>query len=347
MRVLIIKTSSLGDIIHALPVLDYLHKASPGIEIGWVVEEAFRDLLEDNPLLNNLHVLKTRSWKKSLFSSRTRQEVSGLIRELRACKYDIAFDIQGNLKSGIVGVLSGTEKRIGLPRQLLQESINALFTTIKTPFSPAYDHAVPRYLSVVSLPFGLDYHDLRLASDISTSSVDNAKARTFLAGLEPGRKILFHCGTTWQTKFWSPEGWSALGAWVTATYPDASILLSWGNDGEKTMALDIASHIGNRAVACDRLSLKGFTALLKQVDLVVGGDTGPVHLAAAVGTPTVSLYRSSDGRASGPRGERHVIIQSPMPCTRCFHTTCARDAECRASIPPTALAQGIARLLTP
>lgn len=347
MRVLIIKTSALGDIIHALPVLDYLHKASPGIEIGWVVEEAFREILEDNPLLNNLHVLNTRRWKKSLYSTRTRQEVASLVRELRACKYDFAFDIQGNLKSGIIGVLSGAEKRIGLPRQLLQESLNALFTTIKSPFSPADDHAVPRYLSVVSLPFGLDYHDLQLASDISTSNAENAAAMTFLAGFEPGLKILFHCGTTWQTKFWSPEGWSALGAWVTASYPDATILLSWGNDGERTMALDIASRIGNSAVVCDRLPLKGFTALLKQVDLVVGGDTGPVHLAAAVGTPTVSLYRSSDGRASGPRGERHVIVQSPLACSRCFQTYCERDAECRASISPTALAQGIEQLLTP
>lgn len=347
MRVLIIKTSSLGDIIHALPVLDYLHKAAPGIEIGWVVEEAFREVLEGNPLLRNLHVLSTRRWKKSPFSTRTRQEVTGLVRELRSCKYDIAFDIQGNLKSGVVEVLSGAQKRIGLPKQLLQESLNALFTTIKAPFLPADDHALPRYLSVVSLPFALDYHGLRLVSDIFTGSAENATATIFLAGLEPGRKILFHCGTTWQTKFWSPEGWGALGAWVTTRYPDATILLSWGNDGERSMARDIASRIGNRAIVCERLPLKGFTALLKQVDLVVGGDTGPVHLAAAVGTPTVSFYRSSDGSASGPRGERHVIVQSPLACTRCFKTSCERDAECRASISPAVLAQGIERLLNP
>jgi len=347
MRVLIIKTSSLGDIIHALPVLDYLHQALPGIEIGWVVEEAFREVLEGNTLLRNLHVLNTKRWKKSLFSTRTRQEVASLVRELHTSKYEIAFDIQGNLKSGVVGVLSGAEKRIGLPKQLLQESLNALFTTTKAPFLPADDHALPRYLSVVSLPFSLDYHGLRLVSDISTSNAENAAATAFIAGLEHGRKILFHCGTTWQTKFWSPEGWSALGTWVTTTYPDATILLSWGNDGERSMALDIASRIGNRAIVCERLPLKGFTALLKQVDLVVGGDTGPVHLAAAVGTPTVSFYRSSDGHASGPRGEQHVIIQSPLACTRCFHTSCERDAECRASISPAALAQGIARLLTP
>lgn len=345
MKVLIIKTSALGDIIQALPVLDYLHKASPGIEIGWVVEERFRDILEGNPLLDKVHVLYTRRWRKSPFSSRSRHEAFDLFRELRASGYDIAFDIQGNLKSGIIGLLSGIRQRIGLPRQLLQESLNALFTNAKAPFLEEDNHAVPRYLSVVSLPYDPDYRDLQFATDIPTSATQDAAATDFLAALEPGRKILFHCGTTWQTKFWSPEGWVELGCQVCSTFPDATILFSWGNDEEKSMVTKIASQIGNRAIVLERLTLKELTALLKRVNLVVGGDTGPVHLAAATGTPTVSFYRSSDGSASGPRGKQHVIVQSPLSCTRCLLTSCPRDAECRASIAPRTLMEGIERLL--
>lgn len=345
MRVLIIKTSSLGDIIHALPVLDYLHRASPGIEIGWVVEEGFRGVLEGNPLLARLHVVSTRRWKKSPLSSHTRHEALALVRELRSCAYEIAFDIQGNLKSGVIALLSGAAKRIGLPRQLLQEPLNALFTTVRAPFSVDDDHAAPRYLGVVSLPFDLDYHGLPLVSDIPTSPAEDAAALACLEQLAPGRKIVFHCGTTWQTKFWSPDGWVELGRLTCAAFPDVTILFSWGSDAEKTMVTEIAARIGTRAVVLDRYSLKGLTALLKLADLVVGGDTGPVHLAAAVGTATVSLYRSSDGRASGPRGDRHVIVQSPLECTRCFRTSCERDAECRDSITPQAMARAVGRLL--
>jgi heptosyltransferase-1 len=111
------------------------------------------------------------------------------------------------------------------------------------------------------------------------------------------------------------------------------------------MAVQIASLIGHSAVVLDRYPLKRFAALLKQVDLVVGADTGPVHLAAAVDTPTVSFYRSSDGSESGPRGSRHVIVQSPLPCTRCFKTSCPQDLECRSSIKADDLFAAACRLL--
>lgn len=346
MKVLIIKTSSLGDIIHALPLLDYLHRASPGIKIGWVVEEAFKDILEGNPLLWKLHLVNTKRWRKRPFSARTRLEAATLRRELRQEGYDVVFDIQGNLKSGIIGLASGVARRIGLPRQRLQESINALFTTTKAPYRLEDTHASLRCLSsVASLPFDLDYRDLELVSDIPTSAADNGAASALLSGLKPGKKILFHSGTTWQTKFWSREGWSELGKRVCSAFPGSTILLSWGNDAEQSMAREIASRIGEDAVVIERLPLKAFAALLKQVDLVVGGDTGPVHLAAAMGTKTVSFYRSSTGSESGPRGKRHVIVQSPLPCTRCYRTSCPKDEECRASITVDAMMAGIERLL--
>ena len=96
-----------------------------------------------------------------------------------------------------------------------------------------------------------------------------------------------------------------------------------------------------------KLSLKGLCAMLKKVDVVVGGDTGPVHMAAAVGTPTVSFYRATDGNRSGPRGDQHVVIQSPLNCTVCQRKSCDKDALCRASITPEALVAGIEKPLTP
>lgn len=345
MRVLIIKMSAMGDIIHALPALNYLHAVSPGIEIDWVVEEPFLDVLEGNSLISRIHKVRTKVWRKHPLSSATIKEIGALKKALRERNYDLVFDIQGNLKSGLVCRLSGVEQRIGFAREELQESVNLLFTTRQVPLRPGDKHITDQYLRLVSVPFGRDFKEISYSTDIHTAPEDDDSASALIATLADGLVFLFHYGTTWQTKFWSENGWIALGKEVLARYPEANILLSWGDETERKAATALAAAIGDGARVIDRYPLKGFIALLKKVDLVVGGDTGPVHLAAAVGTPTVSFYRASDGKRSGPRGKGHVIIQSPLHCARCFRTACDKDAECRESIKAEALMKGIESLL--
>ena len=345
MRVLIIKMSAMGDIIHALPALNYLHAVSPGIEIDWVVEEPFLDVLEGNSLISSIHKVRTKVWRKHPLSSTTIKEIGALKKALRERNYDLVFDIQGNLKSGLVCRLSGVEQRIGFAREELQESVNLLFTTRQVPLRPGDKHITDQYLRLVSVPFGRDFKEISYSTDIHTAPEDDDSASALIATLADGLVFLFHYGTTWQTKFWSENGWIALGKEVLARYPEANILLSWGDETERKAATALAAAIGDGARVIDRYPLKGFIALLKKVDLVVGGDTGPVHLAAAVGTPTVSFYRASDGKRSGPRGKGHVIIQSPLHCARCFRTACDKDAECRESIKAEALMKGIESLL--
>ncbi|KAF0220695.1 MAG: heptosyltransferase [Geobacteraceae bacterium] len=344
MRVLIVKVSALGDVIHALPVLDYLHRVMPGIEIDWVVEEPFRDVLEGNPLISRLHVVRTRVWRKRPFAAATRREIGELKTALRERAYDLVFDIQGNLKSGLVSWLSGAGNRIGFTRDYLQESINLIFTTRQIPPRSQDYHITDQYLRLVSVPFGRDFKEIELCSDIHTSPEDDAAAETLLSTLADGLVFLFHFGTTWQTKFWFEAGWIELGKSLLGRFPESSILLSWGNEEERKTVTAMAAAIGTGARVIDRYPLKGLAALLKKVDLVVGGDTGPVHMAAAVGTPTVSLYRASDGKRSGPRGKRQIIIQSPLPCAGCFRTRCDQDAACRESITVEKVLQGIGKL---
>ncbi|HTP65768.1 MAG TPA: lipopolysaccharide heptosyltransferase I [Geobacteraceae bacterium] len=345
MRVLIVKMSAMGDIIHALPVLNYLHTVSPGIEIDWVVEEPFLDVLEGNPLISRIHRVRTKLWRKRPFARNTLREIGALKNTLRERGYNLLFDIQGNLKSGMVCWLSGVEQRIGFAREELQESVNLLFTTRQVPLRPGDRHITDQYLRLVSVPFGRDFKEIHYSTDIHTSPEDDAATSALIATLADGLVFLFHHGTTWQTKFWSEKGWIELGREVLARYPDSTILLSWGNEQERQTANALAAQIGGNARVIDRYPLKGLIALLKKVDLVVGGDTGPVHLAAAVGTPTVSFYRASDGRRSGPRGKGDVIVQSPLHCARCFRTSCDRDPECRDSIKVEAILKGIEHIL--
>jgi len=346
MRVLIIKTSALGDIIHALPVLDYLHQVVPGVTVDWAVEEQFVDLLSGNPLLSELRVLRSRRWRRQPFRTETLREIQTLWRELRDGRYDYVFDIQGNLKSGIIAWATGVERRIGFSKDHLQESVNALFIKRKIPQRKEDDHAGGRYLRIVSVPFGRDYVGMELSADIHAGQAEELAAEALIRECGVGPVFLFHCGTTWQTKFWSEEGWIGLGRLVLAGFPDSVMLFSWGNDTERATAERLAAAIGDHACVIGKYSLKGISALLKKVDVVVGGDTGLIHLAAALGTPTVSYYRASDGSVSGPRGSEHVIVQSPLACTRCQRTACDKDAECRASISAEAIYSGITKIMT-
>ena len=345
MRVLIVKMSALGDIVHALPVLDYLRQVSPGIEIDWVVEEPFREVLDGNPLISRLHTVRTKVWRKRPLARETRRDIAHLREALREREFDLLFDIQGNLKSGLVAWLSGVEQRIGFAREELQESVNLMFTTRQVPLRPQDKHITDQYLRLVSVPFGRDFTGMQLGSDIYTTPEDDEAASALMATLGDGLVFLFHYGTTWQTKFWSEKGWVELGRAVLARYPESTVLLSWGNEAERKTVTALAAGMGTGARVIDRYPLKGLVAILKKVDLVVGGDPGPVHLAAAVGTPTVSFYRSSDGRRSGPQGKSHVVIQSPLHCARCFRTACDKDEDCRASITCEALLKGIERVL--
>ncbi len=345
MKVLIVKLSALGDIIHALPVLDFLHSVSPGIEIDWIVEENNRELLVGNPLINEVHLTRTKKWRKSPFAPETRSEISTLRQRLKQREYDIVFDIQGNLKSGVVTGLCGAKKRYGFDRRGVRELPNLLFTTNQVPLRRIDFHITARSLRMVSVPFGRDYRGMSLKSYIFTSVEDDSAAEAFIATLSDGLVFLFHPGTTWETKLWHEAGWIELGKSVLERFPDSTILLSAGNEKERSAVERISAGVGKNARPLPRLSIKGFAAFLKKVDLVVGGDTGPIHMAAAVGTPTVSFYRATDAKRNGPLGDNHFLVQSPMHCCTCLRKECDKDMSCRKSIKADYLMKGIDKLL--
>src|SRR5512136_3070641 len=252
--------SALGDIIHALPVLSFLHQVSPGIEVDWVVEEPFREVLEGNRLIAILHKVRTKSWRKAPFAAATRREIAEVKTALRGRNYDIVFDIQGNLKSGLVDRLSGSSTVIGFTADLLQEKVNLLFTTRQIPSRRHDYHVTDQCLRVVSVPFGRDFKGMALTTDISTSAEDDAAAEALLSTLADGLVFLCHCGTTWETKFWYDEGWVSLGKSLLALYPDSTLLFSWGNETERDKVTGFAAAVGRGARVLDRYPLKGFAA---------------------------------------------------------------------------------------
>ena len=147
--------------VHALPVLDYLRQVAPGIEIDWVVEEANREVLEGHPLIRKVHLVRTRAWRRTFLSLKTWREMAAVRKELRDARYDIAFDLQGNIKSGLITWLSGTERRYGFDRDEVREALNVIFTSDQVPLRRQDSHVSTRALRVVSVPFGRDYAGMR------------------------------------------------------------------------------------------------------------------------------------------------------------------------------------------
>jgi heptosyltransferase-1 len=346
MRVLIIKTSSLGDVIQALPVLAYLHAVCPGIVIDWVVEEAFMPLVEHNPLISRIHTVRTRAWRKHPFGRETLGQISTLRRALRDRHYDLAFDLQGNLKSGLIAMSSGAQVRIGFSREALQEKINLFFTTRQVPFTPDDLHAAERYLRIVGAPFGGGTNTAEISTDIFSSPEDEEAAERYLSAFSGGTVLLFQIGTTWSTKLWHPRGWIELASRVLERYPDAHILINWGSPEEKALGETIIRAVGKRVSLLPWLKIRELIPVIRRVDLVVGGDTGPIYLAAAVGTSTVSYYRATDACLYAPRGECHVSLQAPMECAGCQRTSCERDVACRESITVDNLFHAVVHLLS-
>jgi len=267
-QILIIKTSSLGDIIHALPVLDYLHHATHGAVIDWAVDEKFADLLTGNPLIRRLITVDMRRWKKTPFSFQTQTSLIAVARTLREDEYDLVIDLQGNIKSGLICWLARSRRKLGFTRENLQEKLNAFFTTQKVPFAPDDRHAVQRYLRIVSAPFGLQPDAREWQADIATSSGDNACAASQIPG-QASPVLLFHTGTTWQTKLWYDDGWLQLGESLLQRYPNGVILLSWGDEQERERGTYLVGKLGARTKLLEKLSLKQFAAVLKRCDLVI------------------------------------------------------------------------------
>lgn len=332
MRVLIIKTSPLVDIVHALPVLDFLHKVSPGIEVDWVIEERFAEILSGNPLINHLFTIDTKKWRKNLFSPSTWREISTQKANLAAGRYNIVFDLQGDIKSGLISKYTGCSRRYGFDADAVKEAANLRFTTNRVPLRKQDQHVTDRNLRIVSVPFGKDYKGMKLSVDVAIKAEEDQAAGLYLSTLLDGLVFMFHPSAASETMQWSEKGWIELGKELTGVYPDATIIISWSGERERGSAENIARGVGRHVILLQPLSIKGFTALLKKVDLIFSGDAAPVHIAAAVGTPTVSFYRATDGKRSGPRGDNHRIVQSQLSCAKCLKQTCDKDADCRESI---------------
>ncbi|MEW6721364.1 MAG: glycosyltransferase family 9 protein [Thermodesulfobacteriota bacterium] len=336
-RILIVKLSSMGDVLHALPAAAFLHERAPSAEIHWAVDARFVELLEGNPCVAKVVALPLKEWKGRAGRPSTWSEALAAISAMRRERYDVAFDLQGNIKSGVVTFLSGAPVRFGFPRDAAREPQNAWFTNHRPAASSSDRHVSEKILRVASAPFGGDFSFEGSAGGVTVPPDRVAEAERLLSETLPGAapRLALHPGTTWNTKRMDPAFWSETVRRLAEEFPSLGTFLSWGTEEEREECLAIRRLAGGRVELLPRLGYKALAAVYLACGFMIGPDTGPLHLAAAVGARTVSVFRGSDGKYAAPVGLFHRFVQAPLPCTACQikgDKVCPRDAECRATI---------------
>lgn len=344
MRVLIVKISALGDVIHALPTLAWMKKAEPAIEIDWLVEEGFAPLLEGHPLLRKIHRLGLKRWRREGWAA-TLRGVRHTIGVLRRENYDLVLDLQGNCKSGLFTLLSGAALRYGFARDGVREWPNLLATNRKAPLDADSHHISDRSLAVARAAFIAD-QDAPLAGPMHVlpDAIKAVKQQLVDCDLEGQPLVVLQYGTTWTTKLWPLDCWQRL---VEKLCDEDGLrpVLIWGNEAEHAACKAIRQASRDRAIVWPRGTLPELAALLQRADLVVGGDTGPIHIAAALETRTVSIFRVTDASRNGPRGPLHIRLQSSLECAPCLKKHCPKDEECGQSISVEQVLDGVRSLL--
>ena len=303
MKILLVRVSSLGDVLHNLPMVADLLRRHPGATIDWVVEEGYVSLVRLNPHVRKIIPWALRRWRKSLGKKETRAEIKGFFRTLREDEYDYVFDTQGLLKTGIImgaaRVRTGG-KKIGLANGSEgsgYEGISRIFHTDSIPLSPR-THAVARGRLVAGA--ALDY-PVDTAPDFGLPAPDAAARPHFLP--REDYAVFFH-GTARAAKKWADANWIALGN-ALAPMP---VLLPWGSEAERQDAETLAAGMPNARVL-PRLSMMDAVTLAQHARLAVGVDTGLTHIAAAFVRPTIEIYCDSPKwKTEGNWSERIVNL---------------------------------------
>lgn len=341
-EILIIRLSSIGDVIHCTPVAASLKAAWPDCRITWLVGEVCADLIKYNPDVDEVLV-----WSREHFDRHVRnrewQQALGLWRKLKkllaAKSFYAALDIHGLFLTGMIARQVRTRRRIGMANA---REFNPLFMTETA--APLGIHIIDRYLGVLTR-LGIKPACRNMALTVPGEA--KAFAERFLREenvSSADKLVVLVPGTTWATKNWPPEYFAAVAANLS---PDFKVLLCGGKN-ETTLGQIITVNAGTPVInAIGRTSLLEMAALLEQADAVIAGDTGPLYMAAALDTPTLGIFGPTDPAVYTPHGCRHAAAVSRQACSFCHKTKCpaGKAAACISRVTPGQVVRQLYQLL--
>lgn len=317
------RLGAMGDIIHSLPAAVVLRGAFPDSRLGWVVEERWAELLcapgashcasgsAQKPIADIVHTVNTKAWRKNLFSDETWREIWASMREIRAEKYELAVDLQGAIRSALIARWSGTPTVFGFAQP--RENAASLFYTRQAQAQGA--HIVEQNLSLVEAAIQRQTPELRQKSRTGVSALqalprDERAERCCESRLQQlgiGEYAILNPGAGWGAKQWPAERYGMVARKLASESGLQSVINAGPEEQDLSRAVEAASE---GAATTFSGSISELIALTRAARLFIGGDTGPMHLAAALGIPVVGVFGPTDPVRNGPYGTRSIVLRS-------------------------------------
>jgi heptosyltransferase-1 len=328
MKILFVKTSSMGDVIHALPAIVDAKRHRPDLQIDWVVEEAYALIPRWLPQVDRVIPVAFRRWRKNPLGFLFNKEFRAFWRTLRSQKYDLIIDGQGLLKSAVMARIAKGPIH-GFDKKSSREGMSAIFykTTSNIPFKT---HAVYRLRKIFSeaLAYPMPEGNPNFGLD----------QRNIFPNINFHNAIVLLPGTTWVNKHWPESYWQELIRLLHAQ--NISVKIIWGTAQERERAFRLKQELSNVEVAPD-LKIEGVAKLIAGAKAVVAVDTGFAHLANAFNIPMIAMFGPTSPEFNGPVGERQMILNAEFPCAPCLKRRCEFRGEasvspaCFSTISPT------------
>ena len=315
-RILVVKPSSLGDVVHSLPFLNALKARFPKATIHWVIARGLEGILDGHPMIDRLWIINKDDWKRIAGLKATVTELKELFRGLKRQRYDAVFDLQGLLRSGIITSATGAPFRVGFEEA---REGSRFFYTHKIEGGRDV-HAVDRYLKMaefagcdtshVAFPFPAA---LRVASRIPLPA--------------SGKYAVIVPGARWKTKRWPAEKFGRLASLLALE----TVIV--GSRADRDIADEVVSFSNGRSTSlAGKTNLMELTEVIRHAKFLVSNDSGPMHIAAALGIPVFAIFGPTDYRRTGPYGKGHTVIREDVSCAPCFRKTCG-DPKCVKDLP--------------
>jgi heptosyltransferase-1 len=328
MDILIVKTSSLGDIIHAFPILPYLKERYPGANIDWVVEQPFAEMVKAHPMVNQVFEIQTKKWRKQIWKGKGWRELISFRRSLRQRDYDLVLDLQGNVKSALVTANAKSSLKVGFGRSTVTEWPNLLATNKR--YNPPQGLNIRQdYLFLAQSALGdfSDVADQGIQLRLTEGEVSHYHSIVERLHQQPGLKVMICPGSNWANKQLSQETLHSF-LHSIASMSDVYFVFVWGNQMEKEIGEQLRIAFPSNSVVMEKLTLPILQNLMGRMDLVLAMDSLPLHLAGTTSTPTYSVFGASSANKYKPLGATHQAFQGGCPYGKNFVKRCDTLRTC-------------------
>ena len=311
-RILIIKPSALGDVVHGLPVLTRLREKWPSAKISWLVAPAFAGLLENHPLLDEVIHFDRHDYGIAWRSPAAMRRLWRFVRDLRHRQFDLVIDLQGLFRSGWLAKRTKAPMRVGFART---RELAWMFYTHRVPVDFTNDHAVTRNIAIAT---ALGCKEGEVEFPLIGDTADEQHIQQWIpAGT---RYAVVLPGTNWATKRWPIEHFAALVEPLQSRF-NLKVITA-GGPGD----VDLANQIPGALNLAGKTTLKQLVALLKRADLVIANDSGPMHIGAALIRPLVALFGPTNPTRTGPYTREDTVLRLDINCSPCYSRTCSHQS---------------------